>query len=1021
VIREFPIDAFIIRSGSFSPDGRSLLVSTDTANPANADSPATMNLQLWDVATGKRRLSSPFPEFLPPLLGQGRSMASLDARFVLVAESEEAAVLLDAVTGKQIRSFEGHAHEVQHLAFSPDGRYLVTGNGDDFTKVGVRDNTTRIWDTSTGQQVRSLPGHSDTGDPIAFSPDSRLLLTGGSDKKAHLWDVATGHEIRSLTGHSEGVDAVAFSPNGRFALTGSYDKSAQLWDLSTAQSVMTFSPGSVVETVAISPDGHLVLTAGTQTDMDGPGYKTKVKVDTSAHLWDAATGQQLRSFQGHTYKVSAVAFSPDGRLVLTGSWDATARLWNTATGQQIRSFQGHANLINAVAFSPDGRFVLTGSADSTARLWDTASGQQIHVFEGHSGSVSAVAFSPDGRFVLTGSSDTTARLWDAATGKQIANLLSFGPLGWAVTDSEGRYDASDPDNTPGLVWVTANLDAIDLKDLKDDYYTPNLLTRILRGDRLPDVTGLDKIPAPPEVAIVSPWNPQTKSMTLTVKDTGSGVSKLVVAVNDRTVKVIDHPLAGRSGKNSQITVDLSRATLQPGENTASAYASPNGSNIRSHIATATFTVTANAKGVVAVDEPQASAEPAPQFYAIVIGTSSFANHSMDLQYPAHDADSMVTGLRIGADHLFGPDHVHLHLLTTAASKAEDQPTKKNIVAAFDDVQKNARPTDVLLVYLSGHGVNLRAEKDSYYYLTTDARSLEVQDNPALRDLSTVSSAELRRWLGAKNMPLKEVLILDTCAAGAANEELLKLVEKRDVPPDQRRAIEFLKEATGTVILMGSAADKSSYEASKYGQGLLTYALLEGMKGRAVEASSRLDVTHWFQFASEEVPELALSIGGIQKPQIAAPLGTGFPIALLDSTDQSRIPLAAIKPELLHLTCHDDNDEDPLSLAPSIRERLRAISYASARGAESGQPAIVYLDDIADGPADTLTPRIVYQPNGTTIHLRLRIVREGRTLAEESLDQSSSENDRAALAQTVANKLAAMAAELPEPKAVSPIP
>ena len=122
------------------------------------------------------------------------------------------------------------------------------------------------------------------------------------------------------------------------------------------------------------------------------------------------------------------------------------------------------------------------------------------------------------------------------------------------------------------------------------------------------------------------------------------------------------------------------------------------------------------------------------------------------------------------------------------------------------------------------------------------------------------------------------------------------------PPDQRRAIEFLKEATGTIILMGSAADKVSYEDSRYGQGLLTYALLDGMRGRSIEEGSRLNVSHWFQNASEDVLQLAQNIGGIQKPLIAAPSGTGFPVALLDPSDQARIPLETIKPILVRLSC-----------------------------------------------------------------------------------------------------------------------
>jgi hypothetical protein len=369
----------------------------------------------------------------------------------------------------------------------------------------------------------------------------------------------------------------------------------------------------------------------------------------------------------------------------------------------------------------------------------------------------------------------------------------------------------------------------------------------------------------------------------------------------------------------------------------------------------------------------------------------------------------MTGLEIGAGKLFGAENVHLRLLTTDAKEETGQPTKKNIAAAFADVMQKAKPTDVLLVYLSGHGVNLRTEKDSYYYLTTDARSLDAENNPALRELSTISSVELRNWLGAKDMPLKEVLILDTCAAGAANEELLKLVDKRDVPPDQRRAVEFLKEATGTIILMGSAADKSSYEASKYGQGLLTYALLEGMKGRSIEEGSRLNVSRWFQNASEDVPQLAQSIGGIQKPVIAAPSGTGFPVALLDPVDQAKIPLAAIKPELLHLSCHDDHDHDPLGLAAAVREQLREISRPSVRGQDK-EPPIVYHDDMNDGPADSLTPKIVYSVSGTMVNLTLRIDQADNTLKEEQLNLSSA--DKNALASAVAAKLVDLAGQVP---------
>jgi len=1004
-----------IESVALSPDSRYVLTGS-----------LDKTARLWDAATGRQ---------LRTFTGHTDAILSVtfspDGRYVLTGSRDRSARLWDAATGQQLRSLEGHTDGVDSVTFSPDGLYMLTGG---------EDSTARLWEAATGRPVRSFVGRAVGVGSVAFSPDGHYLLTGSLDQRVGFWDAASGQQLRSMSEQTD-TTCMAISPNGRLVLTGGMNYSVRLWDAATGQRLRSFDGHSdsiyfvAHSFVAFSPDGRLILTGD---------------ADNTAHLWEVATGKRLRSLVGHTGEVYSVAFSPDGLSVLTGSEDGSAKLWETTTGRLIRSFQEQKGPIDAVAFSPSGHFVLTGSYEGAATLWDSETGQPVRSlthfnirsvafsregsfvliggddntvrlrdgatgavirrFVGHSGPILSVAFSTDGRFMLTGSLDTTTRLWDFATGKQLAVLISFNDGGWAITDSEGRYDTNDPDSAAGLVWVTDRLDTIELKDLKDNYYTPNLLARILKGERLPAVKGLDKVPAPPAVAIESPYAPESKGAWLTIEDRGGGVGKLVVSVNGRTAKMIDHPLGGEGAGKNKVTVDLSDATLQPGENTITAFALDAGNQIRSHEATSIFNIESRVKGFK-TDAGEAAADYKPQFYAIVIGTATFGNQKMNLLYPAHDAQSMMTGLKIGAGKLFGEENVHLRLLTTAAVSDRDQPTKENIRAAFEGVQKNAKPTDVFLVYLSGHGVNLRTEKDSYYYLTADARSLELGNNPELRDISTVSSTELKQWLGAKNMPLKEVLILDTCAAGAANEELAKLVEARDVPPDQRRAIEFLKDASGTIILMGSAADRSSYEASKYGQGLLTYALLEGMKGRSIEDSSRLNVSRWFQFASEEVPQLAQSIGGIQKPVIAAPKGTGFPVALLNPADQALIPLATIKPELLHLSCHQNKDDhDPLALGAAVREQIREISHPSARGGDTTEPPVVYLDDVNDGPADALTPRIVYTASGSDVTLTLRIDRGDDTLKEETLNIHAA--DRAALARGVAEKLVSMAIHIP---------
>jgi WD40 repeat protein len=148
--------------------------------------------------------------------------------------------------------------------------------------------------------------------------------------------------------------------------------------------------------VAFSPDGKAVLTGSW---------------DKTARLWAVGTGQPLGPPLQHQAEVRAVAFSPDGKTVLTGSWDKTARLWAAGTGQPLGPPLHHQERIHAVAFSPDGKTVLTGSGDRTARLWELATSKPLGPPLQHQGAVEAVAFSPDGQTVLTGSYDKAARLW----------------------------------------------------------------------------------------------------------------------------------------------------------------------------------------------------------------------------------------------------------------------------------------------------------------------------------------------------------------------------------------------------------------------------------------------------------------------------------------------------------------------------------------------------------------------------------------------------------------------------------
>ena len=342
-----------------------------------------------------------------------------------------AARLWDVATGEKAVFF-GHTGGVPSVAFSPDGTKVLTGS---------EDKTAKLWEAVTGKEKHSFTGHMEPVTCVAFSPDGTKVLTGSRDKTAKLWDATTGVEIRTFAGHKDFVQSVAFSPDGSKVLVGAGNWSAKLWDAATGAAIGASLVGDADATVtAFSPDGTRVLTGGSLPRTKRLTWKGWVDNSDStvatARLWDAATGEAIRTFTGPTGGVSSVAFSSDGTRVVTAArsvrtnartadgWvdtdDNTARLWDVATGAEVRVLTGHTAEVTSVAFSPDGTRVLTGSKDGTARLWDATTGAKVYIYSASAAGpderpewVPFVSFSPDGMKVLTVTEHGTVRLWDA--------------------------------------------------------------------------------------------------------------------------------------------------------------------------------------------------------------------------------------------------------------------------------------------------------------------------------------------------------------------------------------------------------------------------------------------------------------------------------------------------------------------------------------------------------------------------------------------------------------------------------
>ena len=199
---------------------------------------------------------------------------------------------------------------------------------------------------------------------------------------------------------------------------------------------------SGVNAVAFSPDGKLALSGSD---------------DKTLKLWEIKSGREIRSFTGHSDSVWTVAFSPDGKLALSGSLDKTLKLWEVSSGHEIRSFTGHSSDVNAVAFSPDGKLALSGSDDKTLKLWEVSSGREIRSLTGHSHYVEAVAFSPDGKLALSGSKDNMLKLWEVSTGREIRSFTGHSSDVNAVAFSpDGKLALSGSDDNTLKLWEVSS-------------------------------------------------------------------------------------------------------------------------------------------------------------------------------------------------------------------------------------------------------------------------------------------------------------------------------------------------------------------------------------------------------------------------------------------------------------------------------------------------------------------------------------------------------------------------------------
>ncbi|MEM9368553.1 MAG: protein kinase, partial [Planctomycetota bacterium] len=407
--------------------------------------------------------------------GEKIATAGLSGRILIWSDAELSKIdLVELIERKDAEDsatnyieLVGHTAAVRSLDFAEATDLLVSAG---------HDNTVRVWDPNEGKLIKVLRGHGRWVRGCVVSNDGRRVVSAGYDGAARLWDIEGYEELRVLRGkvldgHDDGIMAAEFSHNSKRIVTASRDRTVRTWDFATGEQTGRFR------------EGHKFLASHAVTFANGK-YLATAAGDESVRIWDVESGAEVRTL-ANTGRGAAMDVSRDGRFILTGgpvdpeearktqTEDAlkpwSARLFDVTTGRQILQLLGHRALVSAVAISPDNRLLYTGDINGTGVVWDRQTGKLLRRLAWHQSKVLRAAFSADGSTLMTASLERGIAVWDLSTWEVVRERILMHPSDLISTDfdRDGTRVVTSCEDGKVRVWDTRTSKVIRTLEMGD--------------------------------------------------------------------------------------------------------------------------------------------------------------------------------------------------------------------------------------------------------------------------------------------------------------------------------------------------------------------------------------------------------------------------------------------------------------------------------------------------------------------------------------------------------------------------